>query len=185
MGAQRFAGTPGPRCAHFRPWSGMPWPAVELWGTMIIRRSPDRCPLLEHDLEGPGGTKRRSRMGVGGGGGGTASSRTTPVSRGKLRGGRRKRRRPDGCHERARALAKRIRRAEGVKPFWYDSGPFLMSRQSFEALRPAKLRGSGAKRDGVGRKKTQTQLPRPLLVLPRPLDTEKKLENRHLPGGSR
>ena len=39
--------------------------------------------------------------------------RTTTVSRGKLRGGRRKRRRPDGCHERARALAKRIRRAEG------------------------------------------------------------------------
>ena len=40
----------------------MPWPAVELWGTMDIRRSPDRCPLHEHDLEGPGRTERRSRM---------------------------------------------------------------------------------------------------------------------------
>ena len=53
--------------------------------------------------------------GGGGGVGGTASSRTTTVPNGKLRGGRRKRRRPDGRHERARSLAKRIRRAEGVK----------------------------------------------------------------------
>ena len=37
IGAQRFAGTPGPRCSRFLPWSGMPWPAVELWGTMHIR----------------------------------------------------------------------------------------------------------------------------------------------------
>ena len=62
MDAQRFAGAPGPRCAHFRPWLGMPWPAVELWGTMDIRRSPDRCPFLTHDQEGPGWSKNRARM---------------------------------------------------------------------------------------------------------------------------
>ena len=55
-------------------------------------------------------------QGGGGGGrvGGTASSRTTTVPNGKLRGGRRKRRRPYGRHERARSLAKRIRRGKGV-----------------------------------------------------------------------
>ena len=119
MGAQRFAGTPGPRCARFRPWSGMPWPAVELWGTMKSHRSPDGCAHLEHDLEGPGRTKRHARMGVGGGVGGTASARTSyPLSFGS-RGGRRKRRRPDGRHERARSLAKRIRRPEGVNGLYY------------------------------------------------------------------
>ena len=52
--------------------------------------------------------------GGGKGVGGTASSRTTTVPNGKLRGGRRKQRRPDGRHERARSLAKRICRGEGV-----------------------------------------------------------------------
>ena len=115
LGVAGFAGTPGPRCARFRPCFGTAWPAVELWGTMDIRRSPDRCALLEHDLEAYGRTEKRCRMGVGGGGGGTASSRTTTVPNGKLRGGRRKRRRPDGRHERARSLAKRICRPEGVR----------------------------------------------------------------------
>ena len=41
--------------------------------------------------------------GGGKGVGGTASSRTTTVPNGKLRGGRRKQRRPDGRHERARS----------------------------------------------------------------------------------
>ena len=92
----------------------MAWPAGELWGTTDIRRSPYLSALLEHDLEAYGRTEKRCRMGVGGGGGGTASSRTTTVPNGKLRGGRRKQRRPDGRHERARSLAKRIRRGKGV-----------------------------------------------------------------------
>ena len=68
LGVAGFAGTPGPRCARFRPCFGTAWPAVELWGTMDIRRSPDRCALLEHDLEAYGRTEKRCRMGVGGGG---------------------------------------------------------------------------------------------------------------------
>ena len=89
---------------------------------MHIRRSPYLSAFLEHDLEAYGRTEKRCRMGVGGGGGGTASSRTTTVPNGKLRGGRRKQRRPDGRHERARSLAKRIRGREGVKPPEVDHG---------------------------------------------------------------
>ena len=88
----------------------MAWPAGELWGTMHIRRSPYLSAFLEHDLEAYGRTEKRCRMGVGGRVGGTASSRTTTVPNGKLRGGRRKQRRPDGRRERARSLAKRIGR---------------------------------------------------------------------------